>query len=171
MGSQPSCTPKRIISSSASQKSGVAKPTKTKTVVTLSKSEYCRVADSTPMGTASGHDDQHLDTLRSRVMGRRSPILVRTGRPSGRNERPKSSRTTRAQPVPVLHVQRLVEPVHLAQDLSRLRDVPLGRQVAASGSRAGSPGARWITMNEMKVMPIRSGIGEQEPRGARRARI
>lgn len=36
MGSQPSWTPKRIISSSASQKSGVAKPTKTKTVVILS---------------------------------------------------------------------------------------------------------------------------------------
>ena len=45
-------------------------------------------------------------------MGSRSPILVRTGRPSGANERPKSSRTMRLEPVPVLHVQRLVEPEH-----------------------------------------------------------
>jgi len=48
MGSQPSWTPKRIISSRASQKSGVAKPTKTKIVVTLSNAEYWRTALTTP---------------------------------------------------------------------------------------------------------------------------
>src|SRR3989449_10326008 len=40
IGSQPSCTPKRIMRSRASQKSGVAKPTKTKTVA---RSEERRV--------------------------------------------------------------------------------------------------------------------------------
>src|SRR2546430_7851046 len=47
IGSHPSCTPNRIMRSRASQKSGVAKPTKTKTVVTLSKVEYWRVAERT----------------------------------------------------------------------------------------------------------------------------
>ena len=93
MGSQPSCTPKRIIRSSASQKSGVAKPTNTNIVVILSKNEYCRVADSTPMGTASPMMIAISIRLRNSVMGSRSPILARTGRPSGRNERPKSRRT------------------------------------------------------------------------------
>src|SRR3989441_4972484 len=51
-GSQPRWTAKSKINSSANQKSGVAKPMKTKTVVALSKREYCRVADRTPMGTA-----------------------------------------------------------------------------------------------------------------------
>ena len=95
MGSQPSCTPKRIISSRASQKSGVAKPRKTKIVVTLSKGEYCRVADSTPMGTARARMISISTTLSSSVMGSRSLILVSTGRPSGAKERPKSSRTMR----------------------------------------------------------------------------
>src|SRR5262249_46865922 len=53
MGSQPSCTPKNIIKSSANQKSGVAKPTNTKMVVNLSKAEYCRVALATPIGIAT----------------------------------------------------------------------------------------------------------------------
>jgi len=35
----------------ANQKSGVAKPMKTKTVVALSKREYWRVAENTPIGT------------------------------------------------------------------------------------------------------------------------
>ncbi len=95
MGSQPSCTPKRIISSSASQKSGVAKPRKTKIVVTLSNVEYCRVADMTPIGTARARMISISMTLSSRVMGSRSPILVSTSRPSGANERPKSRRTMR----------------------------------------------------------------------------
>src|SRR2546430_7502476 len=51
-GSQPRWTAKSKINSSANQKSGVAKPMKTKTVVDLSKREYCRVADRTPMGRA-----------------------------------------------------------------------------------------------------------------------
>ncbi len=75
MGSQPSCTPKRIIRRSASQKSGVAKPTNTKIVVILSKSEYCRVAESTPMGTASATMIDHLDEVeeqRDRAAARRS---------------------------------------------------------------------------------------------------
>src|SRR5439155_82727 len=52
-GNQPSWTAKSKINSSANQKSGVAKPMKTKTVVALSKREYWRVAENTPIGTAS----------------------------------------------------------------------------------------------------------------------
>ena len=40
IGSHPSWTPNRIMSMSANQKSGVAKPTNTKIVVTLSNREY-----------------------------------------------------------------------------------------------------------------------------------
>ena len=40
IGSHPASVPNRIMSSKASQKSGVANPTKTKIVVTLSNSEY-----------------------------------------------------------------------------------------------------------------------------------
>ena len=95
MGSHPSCTPKRIMRSSASQKSGVAKPTNTNSVVTLSKVEYWRVADSTPMGTARATMMISSTTFRNSVMGSRSRILVRTGRPSGWKDLPKSRRTTR----------------------------------------------------------------------------
>ena len=94
-GNQPRWTAKSKINSSANQKSGVAKPMKTKTVVALSKREYCRVADRTPMGTAKSRMIAISITLSMRVMGRRSPIFWSTGRPSGANERPKSSRASR----------------------------------------------------------------------------
>ena len=166
MGSQPSCTPNRIMSRRASQKSGVAKPTNTKTVVTLSKCEYWRVAETTPIGTARTTMISISTTLRSSVIGSRSRDLrAAPGAPSGANERPKSRRTMRRQPVPVLHVQRLVEPVRLAQPLP---DLAVRRSVVARRccSSVGSPGARWITMNEMKVMPIRSGSARTSRRSA-----
>jgi hypothetical protein len=71
----------------------VAKPTKTKIVVTLSKVEYCRVADSAPMGIAVATMISISTMLSSSVMGSRSPIMLSTGRPWGANDRPKSSRT------------------------------------------------------------------------------
>ena len=80
---------------SASQKSGVAKPTNTKTVVILSNVEYWRVADSTPIGIASATMIISSTMLRSSVIGSRSPIFWSTGRASGENERPKSSRASR----------------------------------------------------------------------------
>ena len=79
----------------ASQKSGVANPTNTKTVVTLSNLEYWRVADRTPMGIANATMMIISAMLRSSVTGIRSPIFCSTGRASGENDRPKSSRTSR----------------------------------------------------------------------------
>ena len=67
----------------------------TNIVVILSKVEYWRVAESTPIGTASETMISISTMLSSSVMGSRSPILASTGRPSGANERPKSSRTSR----------------------------------------------------------------------------
>ena len=64
-------------------------------VVTLSKTEYWRVAESTPIGTAIATMIDISTTLRRSVTGRRSAIFERTGRPSGENERPKSKRTSR----------------------------------------------------------------------------
>jgi len=80
--------------SRASQKSGVAKPTKTKTVVTLSKVEYWRVAERTPIGTASATMISISTMLSSSVIGSRSLIFWSTGRPSGAKERPKSRRAS-----------------------------------------------------------------------------
>jgi hypothetical protein len=51
------------MSSRASQKSGVAKPTEDEHGRDLVEVEYCRVADSTPIGTARRQDDQHLDDV------------------------------------------------------------------------------------------------------------
>ena len=79
----------------ANQKSGVAKPTNTNTVVDLSKVEYWRVADVTPMGTASATMISISITLRASVTGSRSRIMWITGRPCGANDWPKSRRTMR----------------------------------------------------------------------------
>ena len=79
----------------ASQKSGVANPTNTKTVVALSKAEYWRVAEVTPTGTAMATMISISMTLSVSVMGSRSRIMWMTGRPCGANERPKSRRTMR----------------------------------------------------------------------------
>ncbi len=79
----------------ASQKSGVAKPTKTNTVVDLSKVEYCRVADVTPTGTARATMISISMTLRASVIGNRSRIIWMTGRPCGANDTPKSRKTIR----------------------------------------------------------------------------
>ncbi len=95
IGSQPSSTPNRIMHKRASQKSGVAKPTKTNTVVTLSKGEYCRVALAIPMGMARATMIASSAMFSMSVTGRRSLILCKTGRPSGANERPKSRRASR----------------------------------------------------------------------------
>src|SRR3989304_6583570 len=70
IGSQSSCTPNSMIRSRANQKSGVAKPTNTKTVVTLSNVEYWRVADSTPTGTARAMMSSISTTFRNSVTGR-----------------------------------------------------------------------------------------------------
>ncbi len=79
----------------ASQKSGVANPTNTNTVVALSKVEYWRVAEVTPTGTAMATMMSISTTLSASVMGSRSRIMWMTGRPCGANERPKSSQTMR----------------------------------------------------------------------------
>ena len=91
IGSHPSWTPNRIMSMRANQKSGVAKPTNTNTVVILSNFEYWRVAETTPIGIASATMIIISTRLRSSVIGRRSRIFCSTGRASGENERPKSS--------------------------------------------------------------------------------
>ena len=89
IGSHPSCTPNRIIRSSASQKSGVAKPTKTKMVVTLSKIEYCRVAESTPIGTAIARMIEHLDDVEEERHGQALADLVEDGPAVGRERAPE----------------------------------------------------------------------------------
>src|SRR4030043_163775 len=95
MGSQPNCTPKRIMSRSASQKWGTAKPIKTSTVVILSKKEFWWVADHTPMGMAITRIKANETTLRKIVMGRRSKIFSDTFLPSWEKETPKSRVTRR----------------------------------------------------------------------------
>ena len=110
MGSQPSWAPKSDMRRRASQKSGVANPTKTKMVVILSNTEYCRMAESTPMGTATTTMMSSSMMFSASVTGIRSPILASTGRPSGRNERPKSSRATRMSQVPYCTISGLSRP-------------------------------------------------------------
>ena len=75
IGSQPSWTPKTIMSMRASQKSGVAKPTNTKTVVTLSNLEYWRSPRARRSGIASTTMTISSTMFRSKVIGSRSPIF------------------------------------------------------------------------------------------------
>ena len=170
MGSQPSCTPNRIISSRASQKSGVAKPTNTKIVVTLSKIEYCRVADSTPMGTASARMIEHLDDVQEQRdrqpladLGEHGPAV---GQERAAEVQPRHRALSQFQ---YCTCSGLSSP-YSSRSCS-LTSRPSASRVLRrrSGSRAGSPGARWITMKETKVMPIRSGTASRSRRSANEA--
>ena len=95
MGSQPKCTPNRIMHNSASQNVGVANPRNTKTVVPRSNRLFRWVAEYTPMGMAMTKISAMDNTLIRMVMGRRWPILVSTNWRSGENDRPKSSMDNR----------------------------------------------------------------------------
>ena len=81
--------------------------------------------------------------LRNRVIGSRSPILVRTGRPSGRNERPKSSRTARLS-----HCQYCTWMGRSSPNSLMSRSFTSGEALGSSGVRksSGPPGARLMTM-------------------------
>ncbi len=154
MGSQPSWAPKSDIRSSASQKSGVAKPMNTKSVVTLSKLEPWRTADMTPMGTATARMMSISTMFSIRVTGSRSPILVSTGLPSGRKERPKSSRASRVSQLQYWTTSGLSSPYSSVSCF-----FTSGERSGLSPSRksSGPPGASEITMKETKVMPISRG--------------
>ena len=120
MGSQSSFTPKRYMSSRASQKEGMANPRKTKTVSPLSRRVFRRTAARMPMGTARPNSMTRAMILSDRVTGIRSLILSMTGRLSGAKERPKSSCAIALEPEAVLDVERLVETVELPQPLAGL---------------------------------------------------
>ncbi len=136
-------------------------------VVTLSKIEYCRVADSTPIGTAMATMIRSSTTFRASVTGNRSAILVSTGRPSGWKERPKSRRAMRDS-----HCQYCTWIGWSSPYTSRsFSTTSLGswRPISSSPPGMGSPGARWITTKEMKVMPTSSGRASRSRRRANRS--
>src|SRR5947208_15881631 len=102
--------------------------------------------------------------FRSSVTGSRSPIFCSTGRLSGENDLPKSSRTVR--------VSHFV--YWTCSGLSRSYSSRRSCRACASDwterspvwISAGSPGARWITRKEMKVIPSRSGMARKRRRSA-----
>jgi len=150
---------------SASQKSGVAKPTNTKIVVILSNFEYWRVAENTPIGIARATMIIISTTLRSSVTGRRSPIFCSTGRASGENDRPKSSWTSRVSQFQYWTWSGLSSPyIWMSRSRTSLSDW-IG--VSPVPSSVGSPGARWITENEMRRGMARTSRRSAYPSMAR----
>jgi len=146
--------PNRIISRRASQKVGTAKPMKTMTAVTRSKSESCRTAESTPSGIATTKMSSMESTFRRIVIGSRSRILSATGLRSVEKETPRSSLAS--------------FPTHriycTGSGLSRSY-MDRRRSFISTEARGfiwvwrsvGEPGARCITVKQMTVIPNRSG--------------
>src|SRR3990170_4705497 len=104
--------------------------------------------------------------FRSRVTGSRSPIFWSTGRASGENDLPKSRRTMR-----VSHFQYWTWS-GLSRSYSSIKSfwISLSDWMLRSPVwiSPGVPGARWITRNEMKVMPMRMGMASRSRRSAYR---
>ena len=138
MGSHPSCTPNRIIRSRASQKSGVAKPTNTNSVVTLSNSRILAGGRQHADGHREGDDDDQLDDVQEQRDGQPLADLGQHGPAVGLERLAEVQAHDPAEPVPVLHVQRLVEAVELADLLDDLLgELPAQILLAARHRLAG----------------------------------
>ena len=89
-------------------------------MVTLSKSEYCRVAEGHAQGHRHHHDDGELDDVQEEGDGQALGDLVQN-RPAIRGERAAEVQSRHAgEPVPVLNGQRPVQAELLAQELAHL---------------------------------------------------
>ena len=95
IGSHWCSSPKCSMSSNASQKPGMAKPRKTRTVIPRSKNDPCFQAESTPTGMATSSVSKSEAMFIPMVRGSRSPIFSMTGRASLDMDMPKSSRMMR----------------------------------------------------------------------------
>jgi len=155
MGSQSRCRPKRIMSSSASQKVGMANPTKTTTLMTRSKIEPCFTAESTPMGMAMRKMRAMDNTFRKTVMGRRSRILADTGLASGEKDTPRSSTRRRPSHFPYWTCRGLSRS-YRARRRSFISAVTRG--FISVWRSVGDPGARCMTEKQITVIPKNRGI-------------
>src|SRR2546425_542801 len=112
-----------------------------------------------PGEPAEGRDQDRQDE-----MARRSPIFCSTGRASGENDRPKSSRTSRVSQFTYWTWRGLSSPYIWRSRSRTSRSDWTG--VSPVPRSVGSPGARWITKNEMSVIPMRRGTARTSRRSA-----